>query len=104
MKKKTKEIEFQDQGEYDKIKLCQWCGTQLTKLGNDISLVRCPWCGNKSRSDEDKDPQCVDSTTMILRHSKMNEIKGVFDPETAKRLREQIDGVYDVKDLAGMLR
>ena len=104
MKKDNKDRDFQDQDKYDRIKLCQWCGYQLTRLGNDISIVRCPKCGNKARSDEDKDPQCVDTATMISKHSKMNEIKGEFSPEVAAMLREQIDGVYDICDLAEMVK
>ena len=99
MKNKHKEKEFNDQYDYDRIKLCQYCGYQLTRLKSDISLVRCPKCGNKARSDEDREPMCVDTSSIIARHSNMNEIRGVFTEDVARRLKEQIDGIYDINDL-----
>ena len=99
MKNKHEEKEFLDQPDYDRIKLCQYCGFQLTRLRSDVSLVRCPRCGNKARSDEDREPSCVDSSSMIARHSKMNEIRGVFTEDVARRLKEQMDGIYDINDL-----
>ena len=103
MKTKHQEKEFNDQSDYDRIKLCQYCGFQLTRLKSDISLVRCPKCGNKARSDEDLEPTCVDSFSMIARHSKMNEIRGVFTEDVARRLKEQIDGIYDINDLVDIV-
>jgi len=33
----------------------------------------------------------------------MNEIRGVFTEDVARRLKEQIDGIYDINDLVDIV-
>ena len=85
------------QDEYDKIPLCRWCDAPLCRLGK-IPAVKCPACGRKTSNDV-QGPHAYDSVDFCARGKGQMEIKGEFSEETARLLREQIEGVYDYNDL-----
>jgi hypothetical protein len=92
---------FADQGKYDKIPTCGYCGMPTGDKNSGLN-IHCKHCGKKVLNEFiSRGP--MDSFAHIQVHKSALEIRGTFSDETYALLKEQLS-IYDERDLSEMVQ